>query len=184
MLTTISRAPNDDFTFLLFNSLLESIQHEFEAYYIWATPPDRFEDFLTGTNFSKSNVVIGIKDLLDLWQDYNFWQESVQAGIALLDQTAGNFPDKNFIIFTSLENIELEKIVSTNIQFIPWGGDIVNQAKSYRQVEPVMNKNFESEKTYISLNRHPRAHRLAILSYLFGCNYDRHGLITDRKSVV
>jgi hypothetical protein len=178
MIKTISRAPNDEFTFLLFDQLILTLTCDYEAYYIWSNPPQEFKNFLNQTTFSKSNVIIGIKDLLDLWCDYNFWTDKTQDGIKLLDNLASKHPDKNFIIFTSLENINLELITANNIQYIPWGGDIINQANAYRTIAPVLDKNFDSTKTFISLNRHGRAHRLVTLSYIFGKEYDQFGYIS------
>jgi hypothetical protein len=116
--------------------------------------------------------------MLDLWKDHNFWSDEPSAGVALIDDMASRFPNTNFILFTSLENIDLESIKSTNIQFVPWGGDIVNQADTYQSIEPVLDKNFNSKKTFISLNRNRRQHRVATLSYLFGKGYDKFGEIT------
>ena len=87
-------------------------------------------------------------------------------------------PDKNFVIFTSLENIDLELKTADNLQFVPWGGDLVNQDKEYQEIVPVFDKNFNSIKTFISLNRNRRAHRLVLLSYLFGKEYNQTGQIT------
>ena len=178
MIKTISRAPNDEFTYSLFTSLVQSISCEYEAYYLWSNPPQDLKSFLLNTKFSKPNVIIGIKDLLDLWEDYNFWQDQPVAGVALLDNIAAANPDKNFIIVTSLENIDLEFVTSTNIQFVQWGGDVLNQIDSYKTIEPVLNKNFGSFTPFISLNRHIRSHRLVALSYLFGNNYNQYGHIT------
>jgi hypothetical protein len=178
MIKTISRAPNDNFTFNLYTKLVSNLTCDFEAYYIWSNPPHELKNFLTKTKFTKPNVILGIKDLLDLWGDYNFWHDRAQPVIKLLDQMANLHSDKNFIIFTSLENIKSEEINSPNIQFIPWGGDIVNQADLYKNIVPVTDKNFNSEKSYISLNRNRRAHRLVLLSYLFGKEYHQYGTIT------
>lgn len=173
-----SRAPSDDFTFLLFKSLLSSVSVDYEAYYIWSNPPDQLGHFIKNLNPTKPNIVIGIKDLLDMWKDYNWWADSCQEGTKLLIDLANNHPDKNFIIFTSLENLNLEIINVANIQVVPWGGDFVNQSDLYPTIEPVLDKNFNSDKTFISLNRNSRQHRLVLLSYLFGCGYDQQGHIS------
>ena len=178
MFKTISRAPNDEFTFSIFTELVNSLTCDFESYYIWSDPPDQLTNFLTKTRFTRPNVIIGVKDLLDLWQDYDYWQDSVQAGIQLLDRVAGQHPNQNFVVFTSLENIDLEQKTASNLQFVPWGGDLVNQAAQYQKIKPVFDKNFDSTKTFISLNRNRRAHRLVLLSYLFGQGYDQTGQLT------
>jgi hypothetical protein len=178
MIKIISRAPNDDFTFDLWTKLVFNLTCDFEAYYIWSNPPDQLTSFLTNTKFSKPNVIIGIKDLLDLWQDFDWWTDSAQKGTQLLIQLAQQHPDKNFVIFTSLENLNLEIVNVPNLQIIPWGGDLVNQADQYQTVDPVLDKNFDSGKTFISLNRNRRAHRLVLLSYLFGKEYNLYGHVT------
>jgi hypothetical protein len=180
MINVISRAPGDSFTFDLFCNLVKNTAAEYEAYYMWAGQLDTFKNFLNHATFTKSTVIIGIKDLLDLWQDYDFWQDTIAPGAYLLACMAKSNPDKKFIIFTSLENLDqsFNKLDVTNIQVIPWGGDITNQANLYPQVPPIYNKNFDSAKTFISLNRNPRAHRLVLLSYLFGNKYNQQGHIT------
>ena len=178
MINIIKRAPNDDFTFELFKKLLESVDYEFEAHYLWSNPPKRLKRILETTEFTKPNVVIGIKDMLDQWEVYNVWEHRAQAGVRLIDATAARHPDKNFIIFTSLENIQAEEVKSSNVQFVCWGGDITNQAAVYPDLEPVLDKNFYSEKPYICLNRNAREHRVITLSYLFGRGYDGLGEVT------
>jgi hypothetical protein len=178
MIKIISRAPNDDFTFSLFNKLISSIGCEYDAYYVWTNPPYQFEKFLNELMPSKPNIIIGIKDLLDMWLDFNWWTDSAQKGTQLLTQLARQYPDKNFIIFTSLEDLNLEFVDVPNLQIIPWGGDLLNQAEQYPKLVPVLNKNFDSDKPFISLNRNTRQHRLVLLSYLFGCEYDQHGYIS------
>lgn len=177
MLKVLSRAPNDNFTFSLFTNLIEKISSEHEAYYIWSNPPDKLHNFLMTTEFSKPIVIIGIKDLLDMWEDFNFWTDKQQQGVILLNQVANKYSDKQFIIFTSHENLNLE-LLAKNINVIAWGGDLVNQADLYPSIEPVLDKNFNSTKTFISLNRNPRNHRLVLLSYLFGKEYNNYGIIT------
>jgi hypothetical protein len=177
-LYVLSRAPNDSFTYDIYNNLLSTLTCDFEAYYIWSDPPAILRRFLNHKVFTKPNVVIGIKDMLDMWLDHNFWRGDPSAGVALLDKMAQRYPDKNFIIFTSLENINLESIQATNIQYVQWGGDIVNQADIYQYIMPVLDKNFDSTKPFISLNRNRRQHRVATLSYLFGKGYEEYGQIT------
>jgi len=177
-LYVLSRAPNDKFTYKLYTDLLSTLTCDFEAYYIWSDPPAILKRFMNYKVFTKPNVIIGVKDMLDLWLDHNFWDGKPSAGVELIDNMAARFPETNFIIFTSLENINLEVIKSTNIQFVQWGGDIVNQADSYRYVMPVLDKNFNSDKSFISLNRNRRQHRVVTLSYLFGKGYNEYGEIT------
>jgi hypothetical protein len=81
------------------------------------------------------------------------------------------------VLFTSLEQLELE-IDEPNLHIIPWGGDWLNQHTEYSTLQPVLDKNFDSERTYINLNRNVRSHRVVALSYLLGQGYDSTGVIT------
>jgi len=178
MLKIISRPPNDEFTLYLFQELVtKGPGRDCESYYMWGTPPERLESFFENTLFQSSTVIIGIKDLLDLWKGYSHWQHTQQAGVDLIVRCVRRYPDTMFVIFTSLENLYLE-LQEPNVQIIPWGGDWVNQLIEYRRLEPVADKNFASTKTFISLNRNVRDHRVVLLSYLFGQDLDQHGLIT------
>ena len=177
MIQTISRPFNDDVSYDLFCDLLKECPYDYEAYYLWSSPPEKFKEFFRNTKFKSSNIVIGIKDLLDLWTDFNYWQDQQQTGIKFISDVVRRYPDKNFIIFTSLENLHLE-LIEPNVQIIPWGGDIVNQRSGYQHLAPVVEKNFNSTKTFISLNRNIRSHRAVLLSYLYGKGYNNFGNIS------
>ena len=180
MFTTISRPHFDEFSYQLFDDLLKTVKQPYQAYYLWATPPETLPYTIERilTNQVEKNVVLGIKDLLDLWKDYNYWHQSAHAGTQLLDRVAQANPKINFVVCTSLENLHHEQIQSKNIQIVPWGGDWTNQHVEYQQIEPVLDKNFSSDRYWISLNRNARDHRLVFLSYLFGLELDQHGLIS------
>jgi hypothetical protein len=135
------------------------------------------ESFLTKFNTSDPVVILGIKDLLDCWRDFNYWHDSQQRGSQLICEMARRNANTKFILFTSLENLEQE-IQEPNVHIIPWGGDYVNQRTKYLRLEPVIDKNFNSEKTFICLNRNIREHRIVNLSYLFGRGYDKTGVIS------
>lgn len=173
MIYTISRPPTDTFSYSLFRNLLNTLNCEYDAYYIWSSPPDTLTKFFRNIDFNnKPNVIIGIKDLLDMWLDYNYWKDTAQAGTQLIDAVASAHPNTNFVILTSLENLHLEEIKSPNVQIVPWGGDCVNQHSNYQTLAPVINKDFASTKHVISLNRNIRDHRIVYLSYLLGRNLD------------
>jgi hypothetical protein len=163
----------------MFKQWLETLDCEYTAYYIWSNPPDLLEKFLNNTDFgAHKNVVIGIKDLLDLWTDYNYWHQTAHAGTQLIDSVASKYPNTNFIICTSLENLHKETIHSTNIQIVPWGGDLVNQPDLYKSINPVLDKNFDSTLPFVCLNRNYRDHRIVLLSYLFGSGYNQYGQLS------
>lgn len=91
------------------------------------------------------------------------------------------YPNKKFILVTSLENLHKE-IVNDNCTIIPMGGDITNQIDSYMNFMPDVNKNAEA-KNFVSLNRGSRNHRLYLVSALYGRGLDEYGNISYLSSL-
>lgn len=167
-----SRAPGDEFAF----DLAYRLSQGYESYYVWAGNPISVTNFLQ-TTFGSSVVVIAFRDLLELNVEFNFWTDLTQYGVKKIIEKIKQYPTTHFIILTSMEHLSKE-INEPNASIVPCGGDITNHAVLYPTVDPIIDKNLDSEKTFISLNRHPRAHRLVLLSYLFGTKYNQHGFIT------
>lgn len=177
MIYPISKPATDNFTFDMFQRILADLAPETPTYYMWSNPPSIMKKFLDKYETNAPLVFIGIKDLIDCWEDFNYWHDQQQVGSKLLVNMAQRNPKTTFVIFTSLEHLERE-IQEPNIHIIPWGGDYVNQREQYLTLEPVFDKNFDSDKTFICLNRNRRDHRITTLSYLFGAGYAKHGQIT------
>lgn len=177
----ISRALHDRFTFSLYEELLSQIDCDYQSYHIWSNPPEILKTLLTKLSPTSSNVIVGIKDLLDCWEEYHYWNDEKQIGVQLLIELAARYPNKNFVIFTSLENLSAEISNSNNIQLVNWGGDLTNQLSEYQLLDPVTDKNFSSTKHFINLNRQARLHRITLLSYLFGAGYNKFGNISFLK---
>lgn len=173
----ISRAPHDQFTFNLFKELMVQIEVPANAYYTWSNPPFELVRTLGAVDCSAPVTVLGIKDLLDFWTEFNWWHDSRQPLSDRIEKLAKNNPNTNILLFTSLENLHLE-IASDNITIIPWGGDVVNQIAEYQHVVPVLDKNFDSTRHYISLNRQNRDHRVIAVSYLVATGLLDHGVVT------
>jgi Txe/YoeB family toxin of Txe-Axe toxin-antitoxin module len=177
MIYTVSRPPTDDHTYEMFQQWVKKISGEHQAFYMWSNPPQKVLKFLDNIKIDKPLVIIGIKDLLDGWNEFNYWQQSQQLIPEKISNTVKKYPNTQFILFTSLENLHLE-LRESNLHIIPWGGDLVNQESSYRNLLPVLDKNFNSDRTFISLNRNRRDHRIVALSYLLSQGYNKFGHIT------
>jgi hypothetical protein len=106
------------------------------------------------------------------FNDYNVFIRAM--GVAL---SGMKDEDKEFILLTSMENLEAY-IQEPNVVIVPWGGDITNHQTEYKTIEPVIEKDFASPYTYLSLNRHDRHHRLHLISLLLGLEIDSAGLIS------
>lgn len=177
MIYTISKPDTDDFTHAMFQRIVNELAPNVRAYYMWSNPPSEMELFLSRFKTNEPMVFLGIKDLLDCWGEFNFWHDTQQLGSQLLCIMAAQNPNTQFVLFTSLEHLELE-IQQPNLHIVPWGGDYVNQRTQYAELQPVLDKNFISNKTFICLNRNVRDHRIVNLSYLFGKGYNNHGVIS------
>lgn len=178
MIYTISRPPTDDHTFFMFRKLLENVElPDSQIFYMWSSPPDNVMTFLDTTQFTAPLVIIAIKDLLDGWAEFNYWHDKMQVITERISDIAKVHPNTKFILFTSLENLEYE-LNEPNLWIVPWGGDLVNQEKLYRVLKPVVDKNFNSDKTFICLNRNRRDHRIVMLSYLLGKGLNKYGYVS------
>jgi hypothetical protein len=160
---------------------MDSVSGDVESYYMWSGHPLIVDRFFQNANCDSPLIVVGIKDLVDLWMSFNWWHETQTSGAASIDGFARRHPNANIIIFTSVENLDRETQQS-NVHVVPWGGDWVNQQAGYTTLDPVLDKNFDSDRSFVCLNRHVRPHRLITLSYLLGGGYQDYGVISYLKN--
>ena len=120
-------------------------------------------------------VVLFVKDHFRISNERS-WTKSLPELSQYFNNLFAYYPNKKFILVTSLENLHKE-ITSDNCTIIPMGGDITNQLASYMQFMPEVTKN-EKATNFISLNRGPRNHRTYLVSALYGRNLDSYGNIS------
>jgi hypothetical protein len=135
-----------------------------------STMEDMIQDACT-----KDVVVLFVKDHFRISQTQS-WIEPLPELSEYFSNLFDYYPNKKFILVTSLENLHKE-IVKDNCTIIPMGGDITNQIESYMQFMPNVGKNADA-KNFISLNRGPRNHRLYLVSSLYGRNLDEYGNVS------
>ena len=186
----INRPPNDNFTMRLFSKVTGNINQPCNRIYVWSIvlePNYFYVDFYTENtelkyrkmileNIKKDLVIIGIKDHLTPG-NFDPWKESKPLGVENIEALFDSYPEKTFVLFTSLENLG-EYLTNKNLHIIPWGGDLTNQHREYPKIKPVMDKDFDSPYCFISLNRNARTHRAMMVSLLFGLGLDKTGLIS------
>jgi hypothetical protein len=194
-MSILKRPPGDDFTFRLFFKLTNQIKKPKDIFYFWSICIDPaynqishfigtqqfYENEITYRNIIINTVktdliIIGVKDHLTS-NDFNPWVNNVPAMVVWLQQMLEFYHDKQIILFTSVENLTAY-ITNANVTIIPWGGDITNHQKEYLKLDPVLDKNFDSNYNYLSLNRNKRSHRAMLISLLYGLNLEQHGLIS------
>ena len=196
-LKIMGRVPNnyDTFSYKLFCNFLKSFERSVTAIYTRSTLLEstfiencrtRPEEFLyynlPGVKTLEQHVeddntgvvIIGIKDHLS-GDNY-----SLHAPMEIVEKVkfiVRSHINKKFIIITSLEFLH-SFFNEPNAAIIRWGGDILNQQLQYQDIQPVVDKNFDSSYNFISLNRHPRGHRHLVVALLHHLNLESKGLIS------
>jgi hypothetical protein len=194
MITVLRRPPFDLFTFRLFFQLSSKIKNSVDRIYTWSP---LYENTYSGHTADDGHwkwesemdsrlrlikliqhdvIIIGVKDHLTTG-DYNPWKSNTPSLVKYFNDMFNTYRDKKFIFFTSLENLD-HYISEPNAIIIPWGGDITNQKFEYTKLEPAIDKNFDSEYNYVSLNRNQRSHRAFLISLLHADGLNQHGLIS------
>jgi hypothetical protein len=194
-MSILKRAPGDQFSFRLFFQLISKIKKSKDTFYFWSSCIDpclnKISHFIGEQEFYETEiiyrnyimseiknnlVVLGIKDHLTSG-DFNKLINNKPVIVEYLETMFDYYSEKQFILFTSVENLE-SYIQKKNVIIIPWGGDITNHQKEYLKLEPVLEKNFDSQTTYLSLNRNQRTHRAMLVSLIYYLDIQGHGLIS------
>jgi hypothetical protein len=196
----ISQPPSDDFTFrLLYNTLINyDLPFEIDCFYAHSYHIEEYynENIIfppPNLAFPESEIKLSYQYINTGLLNREFLENNIKNKVVLLvlkDHLSGDrknindsFPlieyirdlvnkhsDKKFILSTSLENLKNYFTGINNVIIIHHGGDIVNQYYAYKKLKPVLNKNFDSETTSISLNRNFRYQRLILLGLLMQYN--------------
>lgn len=194
-MTILIRPPGDQFTFRLFYKLAAHLTNK-DMIYTWsavlsAAYLDKVRRYHARGEWNDQSevyyrnimlesikhdlVVLGVKDHLT---SNKFYPANNIPDIAkYLSDLFEFYKDKNFILFTSLENLETY-IDFENVKIVPWGGDITNHQVEYSKLEPVLEKDLTSNCCFLSLNRNNRFNRSLGLAMLYGLDYEQHGLIS------
>ena len=194
-MSILKRPPGDDFTFRLFFKLKSQVKSPANFVYIWSCVLDPIYEFghwptedvwkvdteldyrlSLEKSINSDLVIIGVKDHLSSG-NFDYWKDSIPIIAEYLKNLFEYYADKKFVLLTSVENLQ-SYISVDNVIIVPWGGDITKHQKDYLNLDPVIEKNFDSSYTYLSLNRNKRAHRAMLISLLYGLDLDKHGLIS------
>ena len=132
-------------------------------------------------SINKNIVIIGTSDLFNM---VNGIEEDSDTKITYIERiiqdVVDKHPFKKFIIFH--ENI-IDPIIGSiydNIIWIHWS-NITCERNKYITLDPIINKNYTSNKPVVALNNQIRCHRIALISYLYGTNLNEKCVITALK---
>jgi len=104
-------------------------------------------------------------------------------GLDIFFKIFNNNPDKTFYMLNNIPGWQEVANWPSNAQWI-WYNisqssyDHSDPLINYRSINCLTDKNFDSNKIGISLNRLPRTHRLCALSYMLGVELDQDCVIT------
>ena len=105
------------------------------------------------------------------------------SGLDVFFKLFNSHPEKTFLVLTNCPGWKDVAQWPLNVQWIWYNfsvhtHDPNDHIGEYRNLDCLINKNFDSTKIGISLNRLPRSHRLCLLSYMLGIGLDEHCVIT------
>jgi hypothetical protein len=180
------RPPNDEFTMSLFIRMKDQCKIPSNWFYLWTNGlhGDFTDTHLTHndimrhlyTHITEDLVVIAIKDHLTSGR-FDPYEETEPDMVHILREIFVQYFEKKFILITSLENLD-SYINFPNVKIVRWGGDITNQYREYSALVPNFEKNLDSDRTFLSLNRGWRDHRIVLLSLIYGMDLEKHGLVS------
>ena len=116
------------------------------------------------------------KDIVIIFEDQPEFFDHV---INELQKLFKHNTNKNFYFIVDIDGWKQLADWPANVFFMNYSPIAsMDGISNYKNIPNLVNKNFESCKIGISLNRLPRPHRLCFISYMLGKGYDEHCLIT------
>lgn len=146
-------------------------------------------------NYNSGNVYSFIKKIkqistkniaifsLDHWgDDEEFFISKGRRVPTSLDtfiKVATALPDRNFLVFSTVFKLDKQLKHLPNVRVIHWGDEmIINPSTFYYNTKPQLEKNFNSDKHWIGLNRSRRWFRLITGVYLLGTDLTNTGTLS------
>jgi hypothetical protein len=173
MIHYISNPLPGNFNRNLFDKIIGNIKIPFDAVYIHTSTWSN----IYRIDFTENIIIIGIDDNLLFDPEYNYWlEEQTPTNFAFFQQLAQNNPDKTIILILEGNYWTAAHFAPlTNIKVINWHP--LQEDDTYPTIMPV-EKNLNSTKIGISLNRQMRQHRMALISLLYGTKLDPYCYIS------
>lgn len=133
-------------------------------------------NFLDDTNSAQKNIIIINQDSLD--HEHFFLPKLLRPKqpCELAFEFSKQYPDRNFVILHNSLNMPEP---TDNLHWIDWAQEwMTSTVGDWRNVEPVYQKNFVTNMTWISLNNNRRPHRDLMALLLLGMDLDQTGLVS------
>jgi len=181
-LQIVSRgSPNDHFFYGLFKECLKIIPNDSDVFYIWANPLDKFESMINPIKISSKNVFIFVPDdLTDRSFLYGSQKKSWAARI--FSNLANKHPNSNITVICDVANLDRELDDIPNIKVIACEFMCLLE-EEYKKIDPVLDKNFDCQKSSVGLFGSPIRSRIALMSYLYHLGLDSNVEIITGKNI-
>jgi hypothetical protein len=168
--------PYSDFFIEFINECVLLAPENSKFYYIWCEPLENLKEILANLDYNAPNVFLFIPDSLYLYDfnpaiDHQIW------GVKIISQIVNSNPDTKFILVSDVINLAAEFDNIKNLEVIQTEY-ITKESLQYPTLAPVINKNFNSNKSFIALNNRPAVHRILSVSYMLTHDLDHFGVIT------
>lgn len=125
---------------------------------------------------TKSNCIFVHHDIL-CPDEFDHKSQSITSGAQDYLNIIERYPNTKFVIMYGSQHADRE-LVHDRLQLVRYTSALCYQKDEYQRLTPCNTKNFSNEKTFICLNRHPRQHRINLVSYLLGLNLENFGTIS------
>lgn len=179
MLRVLSKPPGGDFSVDLFQQICKPLSEDIDCIFAWRGYYTTGISIHQGRNafppeiISKSYIFLEKiikKPVCILWitDDLNIIKHE-------LEQFFDNNKQTHFILVTGLKSFE---ILAPNCIIVEGPSCITHHMPGYQAVNPVLEKNLDSDTTFISLNRFTKIHRYLSLCLLLGYGLEKYGYIT------
>jgi hypothetical protein len=129
---------------------------------------------------SKPNCILVHWDVI-CDKEFNHAVDTISTGAQKYLDLVNYNPTTNFILMYGSQLAERE-LIHDRLHLVRYTSALAAHKVGYQQLAPACLKNFDSEKNFICLNRHPRQHRINLVSYLLGLSLENHGTISFRDT--
>lgn len=163
-----------EFAFSILKQLLQEIPSGVD-YQLWETTTVGDRD-LSAVQVNKPNFIIANFDIVES-AEFDHTRETVTSGARRILNFVESHPDTHFVLMYGGQNAQAE-LCHERLDVVRFTHGIARFKSRFQALPPATHKNLHGEKTFVSLNRSPRQHRINLVSYLLGLDLEKHGTIS------
>lgn len=175
------RCPFDEFFHQIMLDCMVYVPTNSLVYYLWAEPLSDLELMLDSLNYNSPNIFLFIPSNLS---DNNFiiGQTSASYGVQQVINVATKYPQTNFVLISDIAELNREGTLVNNLKYVELNLLTIEKSR-FQPLLPVIEKNFDSNQHFLTLNNRAAPSRIALISYLLGNNLEQYGVITVSQMI-